>query len=401
MPTCDVICRVEMKGLFLLMKACLAIVLLVLVCGCMAPQAKQEKKLDPVFFPPAPDPPRIQFLLSIGNSLDVEGREVETSLFAVKPVENRRARSLLKPFGVALHGDLIYVADSLIGRVAVINLREKSFEWLKGDERGGKLQKPLNLTTDAEGNLYVADVGRNRILVYDAAGNFTSIIGDGYDIEPVDVAVDERHVYVLDRNSSQILVLRKRDGELVEGLGQGRENLYENLWLPTTMTLSDRGVFYVANAGTGMIIQIDRDGNFLSSLGKMGDRPGQFARPRGVALDSDGRLYVVDAGHQNVQMFNKDNRLLMHFGDPGVSRGYLNVPAGIAVSNENLDLYQQYAEPNFKLEQVIFVISQIQPFHLNIYGLGKKTDFDYEGYYRKTEELRQQEAGDAGTEDGK
>ena len=354
--------------------------------GCAPTTA--VKKHDPVFFPAAPTPPRIQFLTGIGDSKDVEGDGAEISLFSMTAVQQDALRAFSKPYGITAYGTKLYVSDTLAGTVAVIDLRQKSFIWLKGNFGPGKLIKPINLTTDKAGHLYVADTGRKEVLAYDAEGNFLRAYSSAYELKPVDVAVDDRRVYALDMSQRKVLVFNKATGKLIEGLGQESENPQERLYLATNMTLTEQGLFYVANAGTGSIIKLDRDGHVLGSFGKMGDGLGQFGRPRGVATDSKKRFYVVDASHQNVQIFNDKDQLLMFFGDPGLPLGSLNIPAGIAVTDQDLDYYQQFAAPGFALEQVILVVNQIGRYKINIYGLGKMQGIDYEAYYRESMENR-------------
>ena len=348
------------------------------------------KKNEIVFFPAAPTPPRIQFLLGIGDSRDVEGSEAEVSLFSMNAVAPEEIKTFSKPYGITAQGSLFYVCDTIDGTVAVIDLQQKSFNWLNGNFGPGKLRTPINLTTDSVGNLYVADTGRKQVVAYDAEGNFLRGYGSGYDMKPVDVAVDDRRLYILDISRGKILVFDKAKGELIEGFGQESDNPQERLSLPTNMTLTEQGLFYVANAGRGKIIKLDRDGHVLGSFGKIGDGFGQFARPKGVATDNKKRFYAVDAAYQNVQIFNDKDRLLMFFGDPGLPVGSLNVPAGTDVTDQDLDFYQQFAAPGFDIEQVILVVNQVGRHKINIYGLGKMQGIDYEAYYRESmEKMRQ------------
>lgn len=48
---------------------------------------------------------------------------------------------------------------------------------------------------------------------------------------------------------------------------------------------------------------------------------GDFARPKGVAVDSEGHIYVVDAAFGNVQIFNSEGLLLLFFGQMGTGPG--------------------------------------------------------------------------------
>lgn len=359
-------------------------VLVLLIAGC-AP--KVAKKDESVFFPPAPNPPRVQFLMGIGDSRDVEGKDTEYSLFSMDPTQGDDVKFFLKPYGIATHGDKIYVSDTLGGKVAVINIKQRTFDWLKGGFGPGKLKKPINLATDNQGNLYVADTIRKKIVMYDPEGNFLKVYGDAYDMKPVDVAVDDRNVYALDFSRSKILVFNRNTGKLVEGLGQDSDNPKENLSLPTNMALTDRGIFYVTNITTGIIVKLDRDGHVIGTIGKMGDGFGQFGRPKGIETDSNGYVYAVDSAHQNVQLFDENGRLLMFFGDPGLPVGSLNLPAGIAVTDTNLDFFQQMAAPDFKLEQIVMVVNQVGQHRVSIYGLGKKVNFDYEAFYKESQDM--------------
>ena len=67
----------------------------------------------------------------------------------------------------------------------------------------------------------------------------------------------------------------------------------------------------------------------------MGDAPGTFSRPKGVASDSDGNIYVVDALFDNIQMFDKEGHLLMAFGNHGKEYGEFWLPTGIYIDKND------------------------------------------------------------------
>jgi len=346
---------------------------------------------DPIFFPPEPNPPRIQFLLGIRDSRDVEAKDDGFSLFSVQNGNQKtQVRTLVKPYGVAVNGTTLYVSDTMQRTVAVINLEEGRFELLKGNFGPGSLKKPTGIAVDSEGQLFVADTQRRLVLAYDALGNFVRSYGDDLKMKPVDVAVDSRQVYILDSENHSIRVLDRQTGKQKSEFGNTGES-DSRFRLPISMTLDDKGKFAVSNVLSGRILSYDRDGNYLGGFGKLGDGFGQFSRPRGVAAGKDGRLYVVDAAFQNVQMFNQDYRLLMFFGDPGQSKGSLNIPAGIAVSSTRLDYFQTLAAKNFELSELIVVANQEGPAKLSIYGLGHMRGVDYDAFYRQAEEERRKE----------
>ena len=97
---------------------------MVFAAGCTAPVRKQE---TPIFFPPAPDPPRIQYLVSFSGLKDIE----EQSSFNRFVVGEKQDVKVDKPYGVAVYEGKIYVCDTN-NSVAVFDLGEKTFGILKG-----------------------------------------------------------------------------------------------------------------------------------------------------------------------------------------------------------------------------------------------------------------------------
>lgn len=371
------------------------------LAGCAA---QTTRTAEPVFFPPPPDLPRLQFLMGIADSRDVEGRKSGFSLFSLGDEEEEKIKYIVKPYGIAVKGSTIYVSDTKTAQVVVMDLSQKTFKLLKGNFGPGKLKKPINLATDVEGNLYVADVDRKEVLMYDPAGNFLMAFGKELEMKPVDVGADGDFLYVLDINNSEMKVLNRQTGKLLGTIGKGSSIPEENMSLPTNMTVDAKGFVYSTNTTTGKVLKLDRDGHLLTSFGKMGDGFGQFGRPKGIAVDDENRIYVVDAAHQNVQVFSDTGRLLMFFGDPGLPTGSLNIPAGIAITRDNLEYFQKLADPSFQVEQLIFVTNQAGDPKVSIYGMGRKKGADYEKAVQETlmerqkkiEELKKKEEKGAG-----
>lgn len=338
--------------------------------GCGGP----VKQVDtgPVFFPPPPNDPRVQFLKGISDSMDVEDKKQSFSLIIVGQEERETVKKIAKPYGVATHNGKIYVADTAAANVIIMDLALKTFEYLKGNYSTGKLKKPINIDVDEEGRMYVTDTVRKEVLVYDAAGNYRHAYGRDLDWKPIDVDVIGGRIYVTDFKNYEIKVLDATTGELLTSFGStGAEDKLDHLSMPMGLSVNERGYVRVVNMSGGRVVTLDLDGHVIDSFGKMGDGFGQFGRPKGVAVDDKDRIYVVDAAHQNVQVFRDDGRLLIFFGDPGLPRGSTNMPAAVAVTRDNLEYYQSLAEPGFILEEVVIVTSQFGDDKIQIYGLGE------------------------------
>ncbi|GFE59859.1 hypothetical protein AOG2_04470 [Geobacter sp. AOG2] len=345
-----------------------------------------------VFWPAPPDLPRVQFLKAIKDSTDVVESKA-LSLLALNGSNSDDFIPLVKPYGVAVGNGKVYVCDTVQADVLIIDLPNKKMTRLPGNVNAGRLKKPVNVAVDEQGNIYVADTSRLEVLQYDPEGSFLRSFGRGKDMKPVAVGVEGNFVYILDQASSQVHLFDRITGDYQKSIGRD-EDPRKGLSGPTNMATDGKGVLYVSNFGTGRVIKLDRDGNFLMGYGRLGVNFGEFGRPRGVAVDKDGLVYVVDAAAQQVQIFDPQMRLLMFFGAPGTP-GSLNIPAGIAVTSDNLGYYQKLAAPDFILDKVLFVVSQVGDHMINVYGLGKKQGLDYDAEYRKALADQEKRAAEA------
>lgn len=348
--------------------------LIPVLAGCATPVVKT----GPIFFPPSPDPPRVQFLTKINGSADIEGKKSSFSLLVTGKEEEDSAVAIYKPYGVTGHEGKIYVSD-LGGRIIVIDPVHKKVESLGGGQKMKGMKKPLNVDFDEAGNLYVADAQLKEILVFNPNGDTVRSIGRGELNKPTDVIVDAGLLMVLDLGTNAIKMFDLKTGELVRTVDQKSEG-GKALQAPTAFTKTPQGELYLTNLVGSNVVKIDRDGHFLSTFGKLGDGYGDFARPKGVAVDAEGRIYVVDNGMQRVNIFNEAGKLLLVFGDPGLPEGSLNLPIGITVMKGIAPFFQQFVDPSFEVEYLIFVTNQFGTAKVSVYGLGHRK----EGFGDKT-----------------
>lgn len=343
--------------------------LLLLFLAACAPAVKP--KLE-VFWPPPPDEPRIQFLTGISNAKDLQGK---TALSLVSLAAGEQEDLLIdKPFGLAVGPGKIYVSDTPKGKVWIIDLEKRSMAPLPGNFSRGKLSKPTNLALDADGNLYVADTSRKEVVLFDPQGNYLNAFGPRQQItmKPVDMAVDGERLYVADIDASEVKVLDRRSGALLDTLKGDETSATDFISMPLSLAINPKGEIHVTNGGTGRVLHLDRDGHVLHAFGGMGRSWGAFARPRGIDVDDEGKLVVVDAGHGNGQLFTNEGQLLIFFGEPGHPGGSMTLPAAVVITRDNLDYFRPFAAPDFELEQLIFVTNQYSvKSKVGVYGIGK------------------------------
>lgn len=354
----------------------------VVLCAALALSGcagKTASSIGPIFFPPPPDDPHVQFLLGISSSKDFG--PTQSKLSSLISGGRETITKLNRPYGITAKKGKVYVCDVEASRIVVIDFAKKTMKNLNDEIGQAELKKPIGVAVDDDGNVYVADNGRKDIPMYTAEGKYVKAFGEGLQhASIVGVAIHDGYLLALDSRKGKVFIMDKKSGELISTIGENPDTS-QNLALPNGFTIDPKGVIHVVNMGNGKVKEYDLDGHLLATFGELGDNPGEFTRPRGVAIDENGWTFIVDGGHQVVQVFNEQHRTLGHFGKPGLPAGSMNLPAGVAVSRDNLDYFQKYAAPGFKLQEVIFVTNQYstsinQP--LAIYGLGemegKKTE---------------------------
>jgi DNA-binding beta-propeller fold protein YncE len=174
--------------------------------------------------------------------------------------------SIQEPAGVAAGPNVFYVVDRGQPRLISLDL-SGAVKGVVDLERYGPYG--LNgLAVDPSGNLYVADTGRNRILIFTPEG-----------------------------------VLRDQLGQTGSGLGQFTQ--------PMDVAFGSDGSLFVADWENARIQRFD------PSLTPIDAWPTDV-RPFGVAVDALGRVYVPDPGRTRVRVYSPSGTELSELGGPGV-----------------------------------------------------------------------------------
>jgi len=343
--------------------------LFLLAAGCVT---TKTTKTPYYFYPAPPDEPHLQFLTGFSSEREFRGH-ADHSLMSFLTGAQPPEKGLSKPYGAAAGNNKFYVCDTDLGAVLMIDLPTRRISGLVA-EGEGYLNMPLNVTVDANGDLYVVDSGRNQVVVYDKNGNYLSAVGKSGEMKPRDVAVNKDRIYVADFQTHTVRVYDKTSHNLLFDIPHAADktNFTCALIMPTNLALDQQGRVYVSDTG-GFRVQIyDADGTYVRSLGEMGDSPGQFARVKGVAVDRAGRVYATDAMSQVTQIFDEQGRPLTWFGDPSGSAKEKMLPAKVFVDYDDVDFFKSYAAPGFKVEYLVVVINQMGGHKISVYGFGEK-----------------------------
>jgi len=345
---------------------------LLLAGGCATNPGKKAEGQH-IFYPPPPGAPRLQFLVSYSGEADLGRKVSKFSTFITG--EQAPSQPILKPYGVLLASNQVWVCDTAGGCLDILDLQQKTMRRF-APTGYGKLGVPINVVLDSEGRRYVADTGRNQVMIYGPDESFLGAIGENESLRPTGLALRGSRLYVSDLNGHCVRVYDKdsrkmlftvpRQPEADEAKEPGK------LYMPVNVAVGQDGSIYVSDMAACRVMVYDAEGQHLRSIGSRGDLPGQFARPKGLAVDREGRIYVVDAASQVCQIFDREGKLLLFFGEPGGSGASLDLPASVVVDYEHVPLFQRFAAPGFELEHLVLISNQLGDRKISVYALGHR-----------------------------
>lgn len=298
----------------------------------------QDKKV--VVFPPAPEKPRFYFERSLRTSTDVQGISTMDKIRIVLTGSAHMVDGLVKPFDVAVYQGRVYITDTVSRVVKVFDLAKDSY-FEVGISGKGQLRKPLGIDANASG-VFVVDNTARRVVVFDHDGKFIRAFGNNKIFtRPSGIAVSQDSlVYVVDTGgvsstNHKIHVFDGKTGEFLRSIGRRGQKPGE-FNLPLQAAVGPKGNLYVVDGGNFRVQVLSPSGNFIQSIGSIGRRSGQFSRPKGISVDKDGNIYVIDTGFGNFQIFNQKGQLLLFVGQRGGSNapGRYMLPAGIDVDED-------------------------------------------------------------------
>jgi sugar lactone lactonase YvrE len=248
---------------------------------------------------------------------------------------------LLIPNGIAVDSKgKVYIADSKVRAIFVVNIEDGSYEMIKNGEQAN-FKWLTGLAMDDSDRLFAADSGLRRVLVFTPDRKVEATITQGL-IAPSGVAVDNenRLLYVADPEQDQIFVFDADPPfKKIRTLGTGGQahklTTIGNFAKPVGVAVDKDSNLYVSDTWNNRIQVFDADGNFIRTFGKAGDGVGYFSRPKGLAIDADGHVWVTDGMQQRVQVFTPEGKLLIWMGGEGLLPGSFSGLENVAIDSKN------------------------------------------------------------------
>ena len=303
------------------------------------------------------------------------------------------AAVLNNPFDVAVDGDgNVYIADTDNHRIRKVTVATGIIDTIAGSGSYGagnggysgdgedvpateaRLNTPIGVTVDGDGNVYIGDFRNHRVrkvtvatgkidyIAGNGTAGFSGDLGQAKEAQlhfPYGLAVaSDGTVYITDVSNNRIRKVAT-DGVIttVAGSGAGSGDIYEDgiqataarLKNPRDVALDSSGNFYIAMEGEnnqGAIRKVDTAGVITTvaggwAYGFSGDGgPATAAKlraARGVGLDSSGNLYISDLVNDRIRKVDTRG-IITTFASTGIEG-----PRGLAVdSDDNVYVAQEH-----------------------------------------------------------
>jgi tripartite motif-containing protein 71 len=168
----------------------------------------------------------------------------------------------------------------------------------------GQLKWPFGIAVYG-GRLVVADTNNNRVQLWDPAGptvEWTATGGGGVAFsKPKAVTVDEGRVYVADTQNHRIVVLDADTGGFIRAFGG------TTLKKADGVAVEPNGDVWVSDSIKHRLAEFDSGGALLQTFGSLGAGNTQFNRPLHLSIHVTGAgavlLFVADSWNDRIQIF--------------------------------------------------------------------------------------------------
>jgi uncharacterized protein (TIGR03437 family) len=173
------------------------------------------------------------------------------------------------------------------------------------------LNLPFGLAVDFSGNLFIADLGNNRVRRVAPDGTITTYAGGGTGGDagpaldsrlraPRNLAIDSSgNLYISEFDAHAVRrvapggVISTVAGKGVAGFGgDGGLAIWAQLSFPAGLAVDPSGNLYIADSGNNRVRKVDASGFIRTYLG--GTEATAIEGPAGLAMNAAGTLYVAD-----------------------------------------------------------------------------------------------------------
>jgi sugar lactone lactonase YvrE len=251
------------------------------------------------------------------------------------------SNNFLRPARILADNELneIYVADAGNDRIVIFDQNGLyKFEFSTAEQCGA----PIDIAVDSTGHIFIlgATGMGPGVFEYDYNGLFlrqfltdsliaqtqiSSMAFDSYD-----------KLYLVDSKEKRILRLT-HDGAIDKEF-PASPDLTDNLLRDASygiIAITDNTI-YLPISSIGTVYCFDLDGNLEKTIGYLGTQVGELNFPVATAVTADKTVLVLDKHRFDVACFTNDGKFLGEFGGKGISPGWFYHPNWLAIDSNGL-----------------------------------------------------------------
>ena len=217
------------------------------------------------------------------------------------------AKGFVWPYGIAVtdDGQHVIVTDVSAHCVTVLsNTGEGVSRFGSYGCEPGKFKCPRNIAVSVDKHIFVVDgVFDKRVQKFTFSSSYESV----YDACIKGVAIHSTSGKVLCTNyTKRNVTVLNADLTFSHSFGDKFSNPYD-------IAIDTKGMVYVTDRKSGVVLKFTLDGKHLATIGSKGDQPHQFGEPTYVCVDSNDIMYVTDVVKHQVMMFTTEGKFLGSF----------------------------------------------------------------------------------------
>ncbi len=150
----------------------IAVAVLATLAGCQTPPGPIFPQVTPpLVWPPPPDPPRIRYIGELRGEASLGVRPSGWEALRAAVTGPRPPAEFVRPTAVAVAGERVFVADTGLGVVHLLDLDQRRYGAIRGAP-ADPLRVPIDLTVADGSRLLVVDRGRAALDVFDLDGRW-------------------------------------------------------------------------------------------------------------------------------------------------------------------------------------------------------------------------------------
>ena len=197
------------------------------------------------------------------------------------------------PYGLAIHGDYLYVTDIQLHTIFQFKMEPQFSLVTKQGNRGsqiGEFYNPRNLTVSTNGDVYVADCSNNRVQILNSSLQHLRTLTEQLTVWPRDIKLTADEIYVLCGDNPCVLVFSHAGERLRSLVSRGYQMQVTD---PDCFCLDASENIIISDFSAHRLQIFSKEGNLINTIRELGQQPGMFYHPTGLALTKELSLVVV------------------------------------------------------------------------------------------------------------